>query len=300
MSRKLSKITDETMRIILIILGSVFSCLVLVFVSLAIVEMQNGNLFTTSVYLLNIFIVLGLSRLITFLKERTRITFLRFVVLLIFNVILGIVILFAKNEPYLFQLCGGLFCLSILLSSIFQILRKRTIRNVILHAIIALFAVLLGIGLLIPQAGKTDTVILILCVIVAISAFIEVISASTSQLQLKVLFKIVLRTYALEIIMGLLTMMVAFSLILMLCEKNIQTFGDGLWYSFAVVTTIGFGDYVATTILGRLITVMLGIYGIVVVAVITSIIVNFYTEVSGKRDKETIKDIKDEVKNDKK
>ena len=45
---------------------------------------------------------------------------------------------------------------------------------------------------------------------------------------------------------------------------------------------------------------MLGIYGIVVVAVITSIIVNFYTEVSGKRDKETIKDIKDEVKKDKK
>ena len=54
---------------------------------------------------------------------------------------------------------------------------------------------------------------------------------------------------------------------------------DALWYCFALVTTIGFGDITAVTDLGRTISVVLGIYGIIVVALITSIIVNFYGEI---------------------
>jgi hypothetical protein len=44
------------------------------------------------------------------------------------------------------------------------------------------------------------------------------------------------------------------------------------------VTTIGFGDLTAVTDFGRILSVILGAYGIVVVALITSIIVNFYGE----------------------
>ena len=65
-------------------------------------------------------------------------------------------------------------------------------------------------------------------------------------------------------------------------EPTITTFWDGMWYSFAVVTTIGFGDFAATTLVGRILTVVLGIYGIVVVAIMTSVIVNFYNAVSAK------------------
>ena len=72
------------------------------------------------------------------------------------------------------------------------------------------------------------------------------------------------------------------------------TFGDALWYCFAVVTTIGFGDLVAKTIIGRLITVILSVYGIVAVAVLTSIIVNFYNEVSAKKDRIELKKIEKE------
>jgi uncharacterized membrane protein (DUF106 family) len=90
--------------------------------------------------------------------------------------------------------------------------------------------------------------------------------------------------------------MVAFSLILMSLEPEMTTFGDALWYCFAVVTTIGFGDIKAVTLIGRLLSVILGMYGIIVVAVITSIIVNFYNESSAsKQDIQEIKDIqKDE------
>ena len=66
-----------------------------------------------------------------------------------------------------------------------------------------------------------------------------------------------------------------------------------------MVTTIGFGDFAAVTPLGRILTVILGMYGIVVVAVITSIIVNFYNETAGKQDIQEIKDIKNEEKHKK-
>ena len=137
---------------------------------------------------------------------------------------------------------------------------------------------------------------LLICAIVAVSAFVEVVSNASSYLKVKVLFKIILRTYALEVILGLFTMMVAASILLTLYEDTITTFPDALWYSFAVVTTIGFGDFAAQTPIGRILTVMLGVYGIIVVAVITSIIVNFYNETAGKRDSKELDEIKKEEK----
>lgn len=137
------------------------------------------------------------------------------------------------------------------------------------------------------------------CLFIAIVSLIEVAIAAFSQLKVRVLFKIVLKTYSLEVIFGLITLMVAFSLVFMVYEPSMETFGDALWYSFAVVTTIGFGDYAATTLIGRILTVVLGVYGLVVVAIITSIIVNFYNETSGKHDTEKLKEIKkeeDEIK----
>jgi len=80
----------------------------------------------------------------------------------------------------------------------------------------------------------------------------------------------------------------------MIYEDSITNIGDGLWYCFAVVTTIGFGDITAVTPIGRILTVILGIYGIIVVAVITSIIVNFYNETAGKKDIQEFKEIKKE------
>jgi hypothetical protein len=43
-------------------------------------------------------------------------------------------------------------------------------------------------------------------------------------------------------------------------------------------------------LVGRLLSIVLGLYGIVVVALITSIIVNFYTEVKGDKDDEDEED----------
>ena len=141
-----------------------------------------------------------------------------------------------------------------------------------------------------------------------IVAFIEAMAIALANLKVKVLFKIILSTYSLEVLFGLLVTIVCFSLVFMTVEPQaadpsatniIRTFPDALWYCFAVVTTIGFGDLTAITPIGRILTVILGMYGLVVVAVITSIVVNFYNETSGKHDQKELKENQKEEENNK-
>ena len=89
MTKKKKFILDQDIiRIILIVVGSIISTLVLAFSILAINEIQTNNLDAASKYLLVIFIVLGLSRLVTFFIERTKLSFIRFLTLFVFNVVL--------------------------------------------------------------------------------------------------------------------------------------------------------------------------------------------------------------------
>ena len=59
---------------------------------------------------------------------------------------------------------------------------------------------------------------------------------------------------------------------------NISRVTDGLWYCFVSSTTIGFGDIYAVTTAGRILTVICGIYGILVTAMIPGVILTYYTE----------------------
>ena len=60
-------------------------------------------------------------------------------------------------------------------------------------------------------------------------------------------------------------------------EPKIDTYGDALWFCFTAFTTIGFGDIVVTTLLGKLITIIISLYGILVVALIPGVVVSYYT-----------------------
>ena len=288
---------SDAMRILLIVLGSLFSTLVLTFSVLAIVNMREQAFDKASAYLLVVFVVLGFSRLITFFKSRSKSSLVRLLTLFVFDVSLGIVVYFGRYNTYLYCLSGGLFCLTVIFSRCFKIYMNHTLRSIVFNGLLILFFGFLAVGLFIPtDVEDIYSPVIVLCFIVAISALLEVLSGAVSSLNVKTLFKIIIKTYALEIILGLLTTMVASALVLMVFEESITTFSDGLWFAFETVTTIGFGDFEVLSLVGRLIVVFLGIYGIIVVAVITSIIVNFYNETSGKDDKESFKEIKKETK----
>ena len=243
-------------------------------------------------YMVWVFILLGLTRFISWLKDRTTMSLLRAFVLLAIDVGLGIMVIVGKYNSYIFSLSAGLFALSIIVSRVFKLIENHSLRNIILNGLIIVIAICFAVGFFRKVTDDfLDAVILTECLFIAVCAFVEALLLSMSQLKLDVFFKIIFRTYALEILFGLIALMVALSLVLTVEEPSMANFPDALWYCFAVVTTIGFGDFYATTLIGRVVTVVLGLYGIVVVAVITSIIVNFYNETSGKNDAKEFREI---------
>ena len=141
-------------------------------------------------------------------------------------------------------------------------------------------------------AAMVVVAIVLVLAIIVLRAFKHILSISFSQIRLDILRKILRKTYAYEILLGLLLLMIAFSLLLCMLDGSMPDFLDALWFCFATVTTIGYGDIAATSVIGRILSVILGIYGIVVVALVTSIIVNFYNET--KNDAKTEREEKEE------
>ena len=130
--------------------------------------------------------------------------------------------------------------------------------------------------------------------IIIIVSLAHIMAFAFSRIQLGAMIKILRKTYALEVLYGLVVLIFSFSFIFTIFEPAMENYGDALWYSFAIVTTIGFGDISATTAVGRVLSVILGIYGIIVVALITSVIVNFYNEVKNKGEPKELEKIKEE------
>ena len=76
------------------------------------------------------------------------------------------------------------------------------------------------------------------------------------------------------------------SVIIRFFEPGIGSFGDALWYTFVSCTTIGFGDLTTVTTLGRILTVFLTVYEIILVALLSGVIVSHYLEVIRRREQE--------------
>jgi len=111
----------------------------------------------------------------------------------------------------------------------------------------------------------------------------HIIFISFSQMRFRILRKVIRKTYAAEILSGLILLILSFSFVFQAFEHDISGYFDALWYCFAVVTTIGFGDVTVVSPFSRVLSIILGVYGIVVVAMITSVIVNFYNEVRNEK-----------------
>ena len=127
----------------------------------------------------------------------------------------------------------------------------------------------------------------LMAAIMAITSLLSIFAEAFSKLMFGPLKDIFQKTFAGEILLGLLFLIISFSIVFYVSEGI--SYGDALWYCFAIVTTIGFGDFVVHSLLCRVLSVILGIYGLIVVALITSIIVNFYNEmkqVTEKKEKD--------------
>ena len=189
-----------------------------------------------------------------------------------------------------------IYPLLIISYQVVSFVRKHKVRHIISGVLIILIMFFIILIASLYNKVSVELVYLTTAIVALIFSYASltfIITEAFSKIKFATLKEIVQRTYTLEIILGLFFLVVSFSFVFTIYEN--MSYGDALWYCFAIITTIGFGDPIAVTPFGRILSVILGIYGIVVVALITSIIVNFYNETKYVGKKEDEDDKKDEL-----
>lgn len=118
--------------------------------------------------------------------------------------------------------------------------------------------------------------------------FLEKEGKGDNMRRISLLWKVVRITHAERFAVGYVLLLFLVAVAVWLAEPDINTFSDGLWYCFAASTTIGFGDIVAVTAVGRILTVILVLYGIFVIALIPGVMVNYFVEYNKIRYNESL------------
>ena len=94
--------------------------------------------------------------------------------------------------------------------------------------------------------------------------------------KLRILKAVLKKTKADKIIIGFVVFLFVCAFIILLAEPDITRYGDALWYCYAVFSTIGFGDIVATTFITKALSVLITVYALFATAVVTGVVVSFY------------------------
>ncbi len=115
------------------------------------------------------------------------------------------------------------------------------------------------------------------------------------KMSMRVLLRTMRNTHAHQIVLSFVVFVLLCALAIFLVEPSIASYGDALWYCYAVVTTVGFGDMVATTLLGRILSIVLSLYAILVLAIVTATIVNLYSQLSDLNDKDSLAKFMDKL-----
>lgn len=100
--------------------------------------------------------------------------------------------------------------------------------------------------------------------------------------------RVIEETHSAPLIVSLLVLILVIAFVLTLIEPQVTTYGDALWYCFSLITTIGFGDITAVTLLGRTLSIILGIFGIIGIGIIVGVFVAYYNEGQRVRHNESL------------
>ncbi len=106
--------------------------------------------------------------------------------------------------------------------------------------------------------------------------------------RLKRMWTILKHTGTAAMLVNFLWIYTVAALIIWAVEPGIPGYGDALWYLYVAAMTIGFGDYAAVTLVGRIVTVCISIMAVILTAMITGVVVSYYTEYLKAKESETV------------
>jgi voltage-gated potassium channel len=106
--------------------------------------------------------------------------------------------------------------------------------------------------------------------------------------RINILWSILKHTQADRLLYSYVAFIFGVAFFILLSEPSIKTYGDALWYCYAVISTAGFGDVVVTSRIAKLLSVALTVYSVLLVAIITGVVVNYYNQIMERRDNETL------------
>ena len=92
----------------------------------------------------------------------------------------------------------------------------------------------------------------------------------------KALSIVLKQTHFFETLALYLLVFFGFAFVIYRHEAVFETYGSALWYCFELVTTIGFGELVAVTRIGKILSILLSVYSIGMIAIITSTVVTYH------------------------
>lgn len=115
--------------------------------------------------------------------------------------------------------------------------------------------------------------------------------------KLRILKDVLKKTQAGKLILIFVAFFMADAFFIMLAEPGIKTYRDALWYCYSVFSTAGFGDQVAVTPTGRILSILLTIITLLVVALVTGVIVAFYNDTVAMQYKASKAEVLDDLSN---
>lgn len=208
-------------------------------------------------------------------------------------------VLVALTKFGIYFLITSMFCysLTIIAYCLLKMREDRSTQSIIFRSLCIVLSFLFSFVFFFPaiftkhasSVSNSNFIVLCFTVMIIVSSSKNIAIPYHKKLKVNIISKIIKKSMVNEIILSLLILVVVCSIYFTLVEPNIESYVDALWYSFSVITTIGFGDVSVTTTFGRILSIILGISGIAVVAVFTSFIVNFYNEMNKRREERTLK-----------
>ena len=103
------------------------------------------------------------------------------------------------------------------------------------------------------------------------------------------------RTHTTKVAVSFLISFFVCAAFIQIAEPGIATYGESLWYCYVAIATIGFGDFVAVTAIGRILTVFISLHATLFLAIIPAVLVSYYMEVIHRREKESASIILDKL-----